>query len=509
MSGRKLPAVLRTDTFERPVNQDINTDILRPVQFNQRATRFVFDRKGVLDANSQLNLKLLVQDSGNVGEATGASFPSSCGVLSLIRRAFLTIGGRRVSNLEEVAHYNTWKRLHWSNEYRKGVAIPKQGGADVVVGSMSKDIAADSNGVVLTSIKSRGFDAPYGVLGRESSEFAIDDLVDNTDTTLARQTSEETETSEAVSRQLGLTAQTSPSFVIGLSQLIPFLIGVQLPLFAIREEVALNIEWTEDGNNSRFIVPIENPLGNAITPSQCSSTIVEADCFIMADYLFYPDQMGELADEIMNRGGYDIPYLEVYTQQNFTSYAAGLKTNSYQIAMGGKNVKHIIVQKQQPLALDDADKTNDGLYQSKAFVKGVSYQLQIDSQNFYSRPVSNVGLQKTEADQVEGIPLQLCNYLYSYDGQVNDDGTSTNQTLGLTNRKYNTLTQNLESGNQAWLGVRIENSFGVGKRLSNLPMVYTETIDVKPDDATDRNVRFFVGTQRVLNISQGIVNMIE
>jgi hypothetical protein len=120
-----------------------------------------------------------------------------------------------------------------------------------------------------------------------------------------------------------------------------------------------------------------------------------------------------------------------------------------------------------------------------------------------------VGLQKTEADQVEGIPLQLCNYLYSYDGQVNADGTSTDETLGLTDRTYNSLTQNLEAGNQAWLGVRIENSFGVGKRLSNLPMVYTETIDVKAPDASDRNVRFFVGTQRVLNISQGIVNMIE
>ncbi len=103
----------------------------------------------------------------------------------------------------------------------------------------------------------------------------------------------------------------------------------------------------------------------------------------------------------------------------------------------------------------------------------------------------------------------MCNYLYSYDGQVEDDGTSTNLTLGLTNRKYNTLVQNLEAGNQGWLGVRIENSFGVGKRLSNLPMVYTETLDVKADDNVNRNVRFFVGTQRILNISQGIVNMIE
>jgi len=508
MSGKTLPALLRTDAFERPVNQDINTDILRPVQFNQRTTRFVFDRKGVLDANSQLNLKLLVMDSGNVGELTGASFPSSVGVLSLIRRAFLTIGGRRVSNLEEVGHYNTWKRLHWSNEYRKGIALPKQAGADLEVGSMAEGIAADSQ----TAINSRGFTTPYGVLGRESSEYAIDDRLEvagAVNTNFGEQVADATEKREFIDRQIGTTTSSSPSFVIGLSQLIPFLIGVQLPLFAIREEVALNIEWSEDGNNSRFIVPTSNPNGDPIDPAECSSTIVEEDCFIMADYLFYPDQMGELADEIMNKGGYDIPYLEVYTQQNFTANTLNANTNSYQIAMGGKNVKHIIVQKQVPVAVDDADKTNDGLYNSKAFRSGVAYQLQIDSQNFYSRPVRNVGLQKTEADQVEGIPLQMCNYLYSYDGQVNTDGTSTNLTLGLTDRKYNTLVQNLEAGNQGWLGVRIENSFGVGKRVSNLPMVYTETLDVKADDIANRNVRFFVGTQRILNISQGIVNMIE
>ena len=164
----------------------------------------------------------------------------------------MCIRDRCVSNLEEVAHYNTWKRLHWSNEYRKGVAIPKQGGADVIVGSMAKDIATDSDGTILTSIKSRGFDAPYGVLGRESSEFAIDDDVDNADTTLGRQTAEETETSEAVSRQLGLTATSSPSFVIGLSQLIPFLIGVQLPLFAIRDCLLYTSPSPRDRTRSRM-----------------------------------------------------------------------------------------------------------------------------------------------------------------------------------------------------------------------------------------------------------------
>jgi len=232
MSGKTLPALLRTDAFERPVNQDINTDILRPVQFNQRTTRFVFDRKGVLDANSQLNLKLLVKDSGNVGELTGASFPSSVGVLSLIRRAFLTIGGRRVSNLEEVGHYNTWKRLHWSNEYRKGIALPKQAGADLEVGSMAEGIATNSQ----TAINSRGFTTPYGVLGRESSEYAIDDRLEvagAVNTNFGEQVADATEKREFIDRQIGTTTSSSPSFVIGLSQLIPFLIGVQLPLLTL------------------------------------------------------------------------------------------------------------------------------------------------------------------------------------------------------------------------------------------------------------------------------------
>ena len=497
-SGRTLPAVLRTDTFERPVNQDVNTDVLRPVQFNQKTCRFVFDRKGVLDANSQLNLKLIVENSGAVGVETLSTFPASTGVLSLIKRAFLTIGGRRVSNLEEVGQYNTWKRLHWSNAYRKGIAIPKQGGNDIFVGSASKTIDANND----VSIQARGFQSPYGVLGRESSEYAIDDI---NDADFGTQDTLFTSETDAVNRLIGLTAKKSPSFVVGLQQLVPFLVGVQLPLFAIREEVALNIEWTDDVVGKRYIPSLTDEAGTAINTALLSSTIIEADCFIMADYLFYPDQMTELADEIMNRGGYDVPYLEVYTQQNFTQYAGAdtLNTNTYQIAMGGKNVKHIIIQKQVDSAVQ-----NDGYYNSRGFKSGEAYQLNIDSQNFYSRPVSNIGLQKTEADQVEGIPLQMCNYRYTWDNQ-NDAGVVGLDSYGLTDRLYNSHSQQLECGNQHFLGVKLENSFGIGKRLSNLPMTYTEQIVFRGSDEPTRTIRFFVGTQRVLNISQGIVNMIE
>ena len=38
-SGRGLPSVLRTQTYERPERQDINTDIMYPVSINQNSVR--------------------------------------------------------------------------------------------------------------------------------------------------------------------------------------------------------------------------------------------------------------------------------------------------------------------------------------------------------------------------------------------------------------------------------------------------------------------------------------
>jgi len=60
-----------------------------------------------------------------------------------------------------------------------------------------------------------------------------------------------------------------------------------------------------------------------------------------------------------------------------------------------------------------------------------------------------------------------------------------------------------------WSGTKLANAFGQGKRVSNLPMIYTEKVNSIVDDGTQRLMRFFVKTQRVANISSGIVNVIE
>ena len=49
------------------------------------------------------------------------------------------------------------------------------------------------------------------------------------------------------------SAQESPEWVLSLSQLIPMMRGVMLPLFAIRQEVSLTIEFQKDELNTRIM----------------------------------------------------------------------------------------------------------------------------------------------------------------------------------------------------------------------------------------------------------------
>jgi len=129
-------------------------------------------------------------------------------------------------------------------------------------------------------------------------------------------------------------------------------------------------------------------------------------------------------------------------------------------------------------------------------------------------PLSNGSLQKHEADMVKAAPLQLCDYRYSWFNQTDNTGAVGANGHGLTDRKLNTYSQEAECGSQHWIGIKLENSFGQGRRMSNLPLIYTT--QSKPgvglaaaDAGSERRMRFFTAIQKVLNISQGIVTQIE
>jgi hypothetical protein len=502
MSGsNQLPPVLRTAPLDRPMNQEVNTDILRPVNFSQKGAKWVFDRKGILDSNSQLQMAVTVTDSGVPGD-TGAYLATATGALSQISRAWLTIGGKTISDLRDLGHYATWVRLHYSNDYKKGIIMPKQGGDDIFEGSTARDIMAPG----ATAVSSRGFNAPFGVLGRVSSEYAINDS-DPTVPSYGKQDADQTNSAERASRQLTASASTTPTWAVGLSQLIPFLQGLQLPLFAIQEEVALNVEWSENKAGHSFQTP-----SSVLVPDNCSRTIVEDKVLIMVDYLFYPDQLAEVVDVMMQKGGYNVPYTEqLVSENNVTNTASATNEITFNIQLAGKRLKSLVVQKQlveTPGADEYID--NQGRYNSMAYVNNEDVNFQINARNFYSLAISNPSQQKTEADEVLRVPLNLCGARYSWGNIWN--GTNKTDNPRLSNRLRNGYANDAEQGTSHWLGFKIENSFGQGRRISNIPIEYRETVEMETtvdEDGLSRRYRVFSGVQKIANISGGFVTVIE
>jgi hypothetical protein len=175
--------------------------------------------------------------------------------------------------------------------------------------------------------------------------------------------------------------------------------------------------------------------------------------------------------------------------------------------MGGKKVKRIIVQKEWEELKDFA---NCSLYNSTELADGCSYQFKIDSANVYSLPLRNRALQKAETDMVEGIPLVIADYLYTFKNQVDNTGTITTNSAGICDRLCNSHLQRNEVATCNWIGVKLENASGQAKRLSNQPIIYTETGECKAvNNAQNRKVRFFCVYQKMVNISGGLAHVIE
>ena len=496
--GMALPSVLQTKVIERPETLNyINTDLLFPVTFSQKSARFVFDRKGILDSNSQLHIAATVSQEGGPGNPLNAFYPTSVGCLALIKRAYLEIGGKRISDLQSLGHYATWKRQHFSNEYRSGIIQPKQAGHDVIMGSTAREIETIPS---VKAQRARGFLEPYGVLGRIGSEYATNLLT----IPAGEMNSDAADIFEEPKRMITDDPKTTPTFSIGLSQLIPFLKNIQFPLYVCREEVSITIEFSDPVADESFIVPGKDAAGTPITKENCKSEIVEDQLFIMSDYLFFPSMMQEIAEDVMQRGGYNLSYVEHLLQTNYLTYTTGAFTNELQIQNGSRKIKGIIIQHQ-----GDVD-GHFGHYNSLALKGGLSYNFKINSQNVYGMDLANNSLQFQETSAVEGVPLVICNYLYTFKGQVDAAGVGTNISLGLSNRLFDTFSQTLECGAQGWIGLKLSNSYDEGLLLSNQAIIYTERGEVlNPDNQSSRIVRIWSTIHRLLNISNGIITLLE
>tara|TARA_R110000737_G_scaffold350392_1_gene389264 strand:- start:3130 stop:4671 length:1542 start_codon:yes stop_codon:yes gene_type:complete len=510
-----LPDVLKVAPLNRPVDQECSTDILQPTTISQSQCRFVLPNVGILDANSQLHVSQIVVNSANQSTDSNSYYPSTVGACALISRCYLTIGGAEICDVRDVNQFINWKRHHYSNEYKRGTAMPHQAGNDVYMGSAGLVDAL----VTDQQKKSRGFLPPFGTIGKETSEYGFQD--NTASAGFATQQNADINNTDKPKRLIPYEASRAPGMLIALAQLIPLLVGVQLPLFAIQQEVSIVIEWSPDTWGHRFMFSKFDAslVPAAVDKKNLKSTIVEDEVFLVMDTLLYPSLMDQIKDQIMSRGGYSIGFDDVITQSNFVQYdqSKGDSTYEFQIPLASRRVKRLIVQKQ--VELDTVVETLPaGYYNSVALRLGESYNFRIDNNNVYSVPLSNTSLQRSETDLVEGVPMVLSSNLYSFKNTVDSTGATPADGDNITKRESNTHAMSADAGSQHYIGLKIENSFGQGHLMGIHPVIYTERSSLTgfdvgtgttPNVKSNRVVRFFAVYQKVMNINNGLVEVIS
>lgn len=282
-----IPDLVKIGTIPTDTAIDVATEILEPVSFSQSECRFVLTNKGILHSNSRLTFAL----DGNVFSARAAgetaTFPINIGVGALLQRVRLTVGGKTLSEIEDFNHYYAYESMFISPEMNKEREQVFTGRIGLGTRPTLKNRQANFN------------DAGTGSNNIESINEADSICIDNgndfdyqPDANLASVLPKGT--APGATRKVMEFQQDEQKgvFSILLADLFPFLKMNQLPLFMMTEQVAIHLTFQEkvsdvSGNTSQRIITDYQK-----TPDE-DGTINRDDVKMVADYIFYPQEMME------------------------------------------------------------------------------------------------------------------------------------------------------------------------------------------------------------------------
>lgn len=427
----------------------IQTGNAETVKQNALFTSGVFVIGDAAGANVPQNTKVATFTRAELQEV--AAFPLMTGVHSMIESATFSIGGSIVNRVSNSADYKTFKNWATTPEQRK---LRK---------SIEEGIIFDLEGASGTStVAGEAITGLFKIPGTEPR-------------TENRITSD---------------SNTSPVYSIKLSDIIPMLQDFEVPLFAIKEEVALNIKWSKNAINVRVV---QGDIHDGL-PFQTTS-IVAKKLYIMADYIYYPALMERMSQVVAR--GYSIPYKDVINikmnELGSTTAPSGQDDTARgryldlkytkQLGLGGKNVKSIVLQRRT------TPNNLFGQYVSNDLYRPDSFNLRYNSENHYQTDISNKSVMYNEVSKVMNGQFKCNNYLYTFMGQQQngdhqkliagsaDEGNFevTRNTCGLSKQTFMKTEISSLAGSQNWTGVDLRNSSGQSLKMSNLPIVLTHT----------------------------------
>ena len=244
MDEGNIPDLIKVGEIQSNMAMSVTSDVLDPIICNDNTCRFVLSNKGYLHDGSRITLAVKT----NASVASGAFFPIGIGVHSLIRRCTLRIGGVTVDEVDDYNFKKSYESMFLSNEMNKDRESVMSGR------QMCHEFIYTNSAGSQSSISANNYGLDAGV----ELNTATGDIKNRTFTDI----------------------NNSPVFSVTLGELFNFLKGKNLPLFAMKQEVMIDLVFEPVSSTGRCSVDV-----NASSGTQFA--IDTSEVKLVADYIFY------------------------------------------------------------------------------------------------------------------------------------------------------------------------------------------------------------------------------
>ncbi len=406
-----IPDLVKIGSVSTDTAINIQTDILDPVIFSEREARFVLDNKGILHSNSRITFST---DGAAKDDSAGrAFFPANIGVHSLIQRCALRVGTKTISEIEDFNFFSAYETTFLPPD-----AIKER--EQVMTGRFMS---------IAPTLQQRGFaftNASRSASFTESLTEAKSIQIDNGTDPLSQPAT--SEFAKPITKSVTPDGtriiwdyqdeKNKPTFSILLADLFPFLKMNQLPLYMMSEQVSIHLTFTPQAaaaQSNRLVASNGDTLDN-----EC--TLVRSDCQMIADYIYYPQDMMEQYRQANSQMTFSyVDYQFVKRTVGVTQYSGGLIQN---LGGAGRIVNKVFIGTQ--VLSDDAQALlNNYIAEGPAVtalgVGAVTTNLKYNDNFLYPIDVSNNARHFHNLFSAEGRVPYISRDLYRGEGQLAQD----------------------------------------------------------------------------------------
>lgn len=486
-----LPDILQVKPLPTISNLEIKTEILDPISSSNQEVVFQIPKNGILDGGSFVSLAVRVPtvQSGN------CFLPLQTGIYGLVSSCQLTVGSKVIASNEDFGHYATMTRQFLTPEHRAFVEQVKAGNSMDRFGAVGSGRIAPKDMVVINNANTAAGHIQTPTMFRPTDDDS-----------------------------------TTPTFSVPLSMLIPMMRKRQLPLFAIKENVFLRIQFTQQthgtiaGETYGNICCLGQMNGNAPT---ANVSIVPSlpNIKFHSDHLYYDEGiMSQTLAQTNSAQGLSYVYEDLVLTNTQIQASAAVVAPAVvdvnverQIAVSGRTVRNLMIQQKQT----GSSHNLLGKYFSHCTTANDSYNFRINDSRYYDRDLVSPSMKYNELSKVLGSPLQVPHQLYSANSDSNkanaDGGRNQNSiyigqinAVQLPTTFATSIVANELSRVSHYLGVDLTinnstDSLGNGKRIGVKPIILQYNRKNTQGDNNAQEMRIYANIERVFKIHNGAV----